>query len=53
MTHAASHTVITDIKIEGAAVPPPILRVNADGKFKILQIEDTHMVTEVSICGTI
>ncbi|KAH9215660.1 Metallo-dependent phosphatase-like protein [Leptodontidium sp. 2 PMI_412] len=30
--------------------PRPALRANADGKFKILQISDTHMVTGVGIC---
>ena len=30
--------------------PRPALRVNADGKFKILQISDTHMVTGVGTC---
>jgi len=30
--------------------PRPSLRVNADGKFKILQFSDTHMVTGVGKC---
>lgn len=30
--------------------PRPALRVSADGKFKILQISDTHMVTGVGKC---
>ena len=29
---------------------PPTLRVREDGKFKIVQISDTHMVTGVGIC---
>jgi hypothetical protein len=30
--------------------PSPTLRINADGKFKIVQIADTHMVTGVGVC---
>jgi hypothetical protein len=30
--------------------PSPTLRMNADGKFKIVQIADTHMVTGVGVC---
>ena len=30
--------------------PRPALRVKKDGKFKIMQISDTHMVTGVGVC---
>ncbi|KAI0130132.1 Metallo-dependent phosphatase-like protein [Xylariales sp. AK1849] len=30
--------------------PRPILRAREDGKFKIVQISDTHMVTGVGVC---
>jgi hypothetical protein len=30
--------------------PSPTLRINADGKFKIVQIADTHMVTGMGVC---
>lgn len=30
--------------------PPAALRVREDGKFKIVQISDTHMVTGVGVC---
>jgi hypothetical protein len=40
--------------LRGRAKPRPdardALRVNKDGKFRILQISDTHMVTGVGIC---
>lgn len=29
--------------------PPAVLRVNGDGKFKVLQISDTHMITGVGV----
>ena len=31
-------------------VPHKLLRANEDGKFKIVQISDTHMVTGVGVC---
>lgn len=30
--------------------PRPVLRAKEDGKFKIIQISDTHMVTGVGVC---
>ncbi|KAF1968754.1 Metallo-dependent phosphatase [Bimuria novae-zelandiae CBS 107.79] len=40
--------------LRGRAKPRPdareALRVNKDGKFKILQVSDTHMVTGVGVC---
>ncbi|KAF2752410.1 Metallo-dependent phosphatase [Pseudovirgaria hyperparasitica] len=47
--HVASLTIL-----HGRAEPPPDakagLRVREDGKFKIIQISDTHMVTGTGIC---
>jgi hypothetical protein len=52
--NAPSSVPVTKLSVlYGRAEPKPdraILRVREDGKFKIVQISDTHMVTGVGVC---